>query len=69
MVLSMDVETYYSVELTCKSAEEAHIRSLLLHALSQAGLGLRSLDSEDIPDTSKVTVKARARREAKRCSA
>ena len=36
------------------------MRSLLLHALSQAGLGLRRLDSEDIADTSKVTVTAQA---------
>ncbi len=36
------------------------MRSLLLHALSQAGLGLRRLDSEDIPDTSRVTVTAQA---------
>jgi hypothetical protein len=32
---------------------EAHSRSLLLHALSQAGLGLWRIDSEDIPDTSR----------------
>lgn len=57
---STDVETQYSVELTCKGAEEAHMRSLLLHALSQAGLGLRRIDSEDVPDTSKVTVTAQA---------
>lgn len=55
-----DAETYYSVEVTCTGAEEARTRSLLLHALSQAGLGLRRLDSEDIPDTSKVAVKAQA---------
>jgi putative Mg2+ transporter-C (MgtC) family protein len=55
-----DAETHYTVEITCKAAEEAHMRSLLLHALSQAGLGLRRLDSEDIPDTSKVTVTAQA---------
>jgi putative Mg2+ transporter-C (MgtC) family protein len=55
-----DAETYYTVEIACKGAEEAHMRSLLLHALSQAGLGLRRLDSEDIPDTSKVTVTAQA---------
>jgi putative Mg2+ transporter-C (MgtC) family protein len=36
------------------------MRSLLLHALSQAGLGLRRIDSEDVPDTSKVTVTAQA---------
>src|SRR6201996_3707621 len=51
-----DVETYYTVEITCRGAEEAHMRSLLLQALTHAGLGLRRLDSEDIPDTSKVTV-------------
>jgi putative Mg2+ transporter-C (MgtC) family protein len=53
-------ETHYSVEIVCKAAEEAHMRSLLLHALSQAGLGLRRLDSEDIENTSKVTVTAQA---------
>jgi putative Mg2+ transporter-C (MgtC) family protein len=57
---SGDVETHYTVEITCKAAEEAHMRSLLLHALSQAGLGLRRLDSEDIADTSKVAVTAQA---------
>ena len=36
------------------------MRSLLLQALTHAGLGLRRLDSEDIPDTSKVTVTAQA---------
>ena len=36
------------------------MRSLLLHSLSQAGLGLRRIDSEDISDTSKVTVTAQA---------
>jgi len=59
-LISPNVETYYTVEITCKGAEEAHMRSLLLHALSQAGLGLRRIDSEDIPDTSKVTVTAQA---------
>jgi putative Mg2+ transporter-C (MgtC) family protein len=46
--------------VTCKNAEEAHTRPLLLHALSQAGLGLRRIESEDIPDTSKVKVNAQA---------
>jgi putative Mg2+ transporter-C (MgtC) family protein len=55
-----DVETCYTVEIACKAAEEARMRSLLLHALSQAGLGLRRLDSQDIPDTAKVTVTAQA---------
>ncbi len=60
LLTSTDVESHYTVEVVCKGAEEAHMRSLLLHALSHAGLGLRRLDSEDIPDTSKVTVTAQA---------
>src|SRR5690242_8710303 len=60
LMTSSNVETHYTVEIACRGAEEAHMRSLLLHALSQAGLGLRRLESEDIPDTSKVTVTAQA---------
>ncbi len=60
LLTATDVETHYTVEVMCRGAEEAHMRSLLLHALSQAGLGLRRLDSEDVPDTSKVTVTAQA---------
>ena len=36
------------------------MRSLLLQALSQAELGLRRLDSQNIAETSKVTVTAQA---------
>lgn len=60
MLTATDSETHYTVEIVCRGAEEAHMRSLLLQALSQAGLGLRRLDSEDIADTSKVTVTAQA---------
>jgi putative Mg2+ transporter-C (MgtC) family protein len=60
LTLSTDTETYYTVTLTCRSSEEAHLRSLLLHALAQSGLGLRRMDSADIPDTNKVTVTAQA---------
>jgi hypothetical protein len=42
------------VILTNRSVEEALLRSLLLHALSQASLGLRRIDSADIPDTAKL---------------
>jgi len=55
-----EVETHYMVSVTCRAAEEAHTRSLLLHALVGAGLGLRRLDSEDIADTIKVAVTAQA---------
>lgn len=60
MWTATDTETHYAVEITCKGIEEAHIRSLLLHALSESGLGLRRIDSEDIADTPKVTVTAHA---------
>jgi len=57
-VSTASVETCYSVTLTCKREEEAHLRSLLLHALSPGGLGLRRIDSSDIPDTPNVAVSA-----------
>jgi putative Mg2+ transporter-C (MgtC) family protein len=60
ILTATNVETQYRVEITSRATEEAHVRSILLHALSQAGLGLRRIDSEDIPDTSKVTVTAQA---------
>ncbi len=56
--VSGDAKTAYSVTLTCKSAEEPHLRLFLLHVLLQGGLGLRRIDSSDIPDTAKVAVTA-----------
>jgi putative Mg2+ transporter-C (MgtC) family protein len=58
--VSANSETHYTVTLTCRSIEEAHLRSLLLHALSQSGLGLRRMDSVDVSDTSKVIITAQA---------
>jgi len=51
-------EARYTISVTCRVAEEAHVRSLLLHALSQAGLGLRRIESEDLSDAGKVRVTA-----------
>lgn len=59
-VMLSDAETHYTITLKCKSVEEAHLRSLLLHSLSQENLGLRRIDSADIPDTSKVVITAQA---------
>ena len=56
--LASDAETHYTVEVTSKGTEEAHIRMLLLQGVAQAGLSLRRIDSEDIPETVKVTVTA-----------
>jgi len=57
-VVSADSETGYSVTLMCKSEGETHSRLLLLRVLSQGGLGLRRIDSSDIPDASQVAVTA-----------
>ena len=53
-----DAETQYTIAVTCGSTEEAHVRSLLLRALSQGGLGLRKIESEDPPESGKVCVTA-----------
>jgi putative Mg2+ transporter-C (MgtC) family protein len=55
-----DTEISYTVTIVCKAADEAHMRSLLLHGLSQAGLGLRRIDSADSADGTKVSVAAQA---------
>jgi putative Mg2+ transporter-C (MgtC) family protein len=60
-LLQSDVgEFHYTVAITCKGAAEAHVRSLLLHGIAHAGLGLRRLDSADIPDSANVAVTAQA---------
>jgi len=56
----IETEAHYTIELTCKGLEEAHMRSSLLRALTEAGLGLRQIDSADVPETTKVTVIAQA---------
>ncbi|MEA1652404.1 MgtC/SapB family protein [Nitrospirillum sp. BR 11164] len=60
ILVATDVVTHYTVSVTCKGAEEAHIRSLLMHALTHGGLGLRRIDSQDVPDSTKVDVTAKA---------
>ena len=57
---STDAETHYTVQVTCRAPEEAHIRALLLHALSSGALGLRQINSEDIAGTANVVVTANA---------
>ena len=53
-----DVETQYTVKVTTTNTEEAHVRSLLLHSLSQGALGLRRIDSEDVAESTRVIVTA-----------
>ncbi len=54
-----DIEVRYTVDVICRANEEAQARSLILQALTAAGLGLRRLDSSDLPESSKVEVTAR----------
>lgn len=55
-----DGGTHYTITLTCRNSEEAYLRSLLAHALAQAGLRLRSMNSAHIPHTSNVDLTASA---------
>ena len=58
---SSNVETHYTVEIACRGAEEAHMLfcCCCMHC-PRPGSGRRRIESEDIPDTSKVTVTAQA---------
>jgi putative Mg2+ transporter-C (MgtC) family protein len=54
-----ETEARYTVAVVCRAAEEAQARSLILQALTGAGLGLRRLDSADLPESAKVEVTAK----------
>jgi len=56
-----DQETTYAFELVCRPDDEAHMRALLLQAISRSPLALTSLRSEDIEGTNKMKVTARVR--------
>jgi putative Mg2+ transporter-C (MgtC) family protein len=45
-----ELELCYLCALTCRSADEAHVRAALLQSLSTIQMRLRSLTSEDIED-------------------
>lgn len=51
-------EVTYAFELICNPDGEAHIRALLLQAMSRSSLILTSLRSEDIEDTARMKVTA-----------
>lgn len=59
-IAAPDAETYYSVEIVCRAAEETRVRARLLDELSRAGLGLRRIESEDVNDSPNVKVTAQA---------
>jgi putative Mg2+ transporter-C (MgtC) family protein len=54
-----ELELCYRCEVICRTADEAHVRALLLQALSTADLRLRSLSSEDLEERpDRVSVEA-----------
>ena len=53
-----ELEVGYLISVTCRSADEAHIRALLLQGLAAADLALRRLDSTDVNGTGQVIVNA-----------
>jgi putative Mg2+ transporter-C (MgtC) family protein len=48
----------YAVEIVCRSAEEAHVRALMLQGFATSGLHLKALDSENIEGSDRVEVTA-----------
>lgn len=54
-------EFSYAFELICRPEDEAHMRALMLQAMSRSPLALASLRSEDIEGTTKMKVTARIR--------
>ncbi len=54
-------EVTYNLELVCRPEDEAHIRALLLQAMSSSTLTLTALRSEDIEGTAKLKVTAQIR--------
>jgi putative Mg2+ transporter-C (MgtC) family protein len=51
-------EVTYAFELICRPEDEAHMRALMLQAMSRSSLTLTALRSEDIEGTPKMKVTA-----------
>ncbi|CAM3941749.1 Protein MgtC [Pseudomonas reidholzensis] len=58
VVPASEVEQRYEVRIVCRSEDEIQVRSLMLHTLSDPGLRLQSLHSEDLPDSLRLEVRA-----------
>ncbi|MCS6780573.1 MAG: MgtC/SapB family protein [Geminicoccaceae bacterium] len=58
-LLAPETDSAYAVTIVCRSAQEAHVRALLLQGLASSGLRLRGLDSHDLDEADKVEIAAR----------
>ena len=52
------VETTYEVNLTCRSTDEAHLRTLLLTTISESPAVLQAVHSEDVENTDRMQIRA-----------
>jgi putative Mg2+ transporter-C (MgtC) family protein len=48
----------YGVTIVCRGEQEAHVRALMLQGFAANGLHLTELESEDLPDSSRVEITA-----------
>ena len=53
-------ETYYTVEIICEAPDVMRLREALLQSLQRAHMTMRGIDSEDIVDSTRVRITARA---------
>ncbi|MEU7134248.1 MgtC/SapB family protein [Streptomyces sp. NPDC046261] len=53
-----EISTDYHFEVVCTEPEEAHVRTLVVQAVTRPGFRLRSVDSRDAETAGKVTVSA-----------
>jgi putative Mg2+ transporter-C (MgtC) family protein len=60
-VVDADDAALYLCSVVCRSADESHLRSLLLAAVTGSGLVLRALHSEDVDAAGKVEIRATLR--------
>src|SRR5208283_1033085 len=51
-------ETSYQLTLTCRAADEAHLRTLLLNTITQAVVVLHMIHSEDIEGSDRNRIRA-----------
>lgn len=51
-------QTTYEVNLTCRSVDESHLRTLLLATISQSVAVLQAIHSEDVEGTDRMRIRA-----------
>jgi putative Mg2+ transporter-C (MgtC) family protein len=60
-IVDVDQAALYLCTVVCRSADEGHLRSLLLAAVTGSGLVLRALYSEDVEPVGRVEIRATLR--------